>query len=80
MSFRKLPSFFFSSFIKKTPPRLQFFDIAANLADKTFSGYYYSKQCHDSDIDAIIERAQNEGCDRLLIVGTSTNLLSKQTS
>ena len=55
--------------INKSKPKLQFFDIAANLSDKTFSGYYYDKQCHDSDVDAVIERALNEGCDRLLLVG-----------
>jgi len=61
-------SFLFSHF-QKTNPKLRFFDIAANLADKSFSGYYYDKKSHDSDVDAVIERAQNEGCDRLLIVG-----------
>ena len=61
-------NFRFSTF-RKVKPKLPFFDIAANLADKTFSGYYYDKKTHDSDVDAVIERAQNEGCDRLLIVG-----------
>lgn len=69
MSFYKVSRFFFSSYLKKNKPKLQFFDIAANLADKSFSGFYYGKQCHENDLDAIIERAQNEGCDRLLIVG-----------
>lgn len=69
MSFHKASRIFFSSYLKKIKPKLQFFDIAANLADKSFSGYYYGKQWHENDIDAIIERAQNEGCDRLLIVG-----------
>ena len=69
-----LKTFFFKSNfrfsnLRKAKPKLPFFDIAANLADKSFSGYYYDKKTHDSDVDAVIERAQNEGCDRLLIVG-----------
>lgn len=70
MKIIKISHFFSNSFktISKAP-KLRFFDIAANLADKTFSGFYYGKQCHESDVDAVIERAQNEGCDRLLIVG-----------
>ncbi len=57
----------FSSFQKAS--RLKFFDIAANLADKSFSGFYYEKKWHDSDVDEVIKRAENDGCDRLLIVG-----------
>lgn len=64
-----LKSLFAFTRLAKTSPKLKFFDIAANLADKSFSGHYYDKKCHDSDVEAVIERAQNEGCDRLLIVG-----------
>lgn len=63
----KIIKFSFSSSQKST--RLKFFDIAANLADKSFSGIYYEKKWHDSDVDEVIKRAENDGCDRLLIVG-----------
>ena len=49
--------------------KFRFFDIAANLADGQFSGTYNGKQYHESDIDDVIQRARDVGCERLLIVG-----------
>lgn len=68
MNFFKFPRFLFTTIVQKKS-KFRFFDIAANLADDVFSGIYYEKQSHESDLDSIIERAQNEGCDRMLIVG-----------
>lgn len=42
------------------------FDIAANLSDERFRGEYYGKQCHDSDFDKVIERANMFGVKKLL--------------
>lgn len=55
--------------LKKNISQIKFFDIAANLADKTFSGYYYDKKCHEKDVDDVIQRSLDMGCDKLLIVG-----------
>ncbi|KRX00520.1 hypothetical protein PPERSA_06163 [Pseudocohnilembus persalinus] len=54
---------------KQIQKKLRFFDIAANLADLQFSGNYYDKQRHPNDIEQVIKRSQEIGCDRLLIVG-----------
>lgn len=47
--------------------RIQLFDIAANLTDDQFSGKYHHKQHHPTDIDDVIKRAENVGCQHLLI-------------
>ena len=49
--------------------KFRFFDIAANLADSQFSGEYHGKKVHESDIDDVLQRAKDIGCDKLLIVG-----------
>lgn len=52
-----------------TKNKLRFFDIAANLCDDQFKGQYYDKKHHDSDVDDVIKRAEEIGCDRFLFVG-----------
>ena len=59
--------------ISKTVKNLRFFDIAANLADGQYSGEYYGKKHHENDVDQVITRANQIGCDRLLIVGGYIN-------
>lgn len=49
--------------------KIRLFDIAANLADSQFKGEYFGKQYHDSDIDLVFERCQENNVDKLLIVG-----------
>ena len=48
---------------------VRLFDIAANLADGQFKGKYFGKKYHDSDFDEVIERCNENGVDKLLIVG-----------
>lgn len=48
---------------------LKFFDIAANLADDKFKGKYFNKTYHKPDLDAVIQRADEYGVDKLLVVG-----------
>lgn len=44
----------------------KYFDVAANLCDKQFSGFYYKSQRHDPDHDVVIERARKVGVDKFL--------------
>lgn len=46
---------------------MRFFDVAANLGSSQFSGVYKGKKVHDSDIKDVISRAENVGCDHLLL-------------
>ena len=39
------------------------------ILDHQFDGYYYGKKKHESDIADILERCEENGVDRLLIVG-----------
>ena len=48
---------------------VRFFDIAANLSDSQFKGKYFGKKHHDSDFEDVIERCNENGVDKLLIVG-----------
>ena len=41
--------------------RYNFFDIAANLSDGQFAGEYFGKKYHESDLEAVIERASVVG-------------------
>ena len=47
--------------------KFRFFDIAANLCDSQFQGMYYGKKYHESDVDCVIERANESGVDALLL-------------
>ena len=51
----------------KTGPK--YFDIAANLTDGMFKGKYFGKQNHDPDLDEVLARCDQNGVDKLLIVG-----------
>lgn len=51
--------------------KLRFFDIAANLSHGQFAGNYKGHQMHPSDLDDVLKRATDIGCDRLLITASS---------
>lgn len=55
----------------------RYYDIGFNLADRMFQGQYNGSQKHQSDLDAVIDRAQLFGVDRMLITA-STLAESKQ--
>jgi len=53
--------------------KIRYFDIAANLASGIYAGYYkgYRGQVHNIDLDDVLQRAKDVGCDRLLISSSS---------
>ena len=58
--------------ISNTNSQIRYFDIAANLASGMYSGYYkgFRGAMHRPDVDDVLHRAQEVGCDRLLISST----------
>lgn len=49
--------------------KLRFFDIAANLASEHFYGIYNGKVTHTEDVQDVIARAEQIGCNHFLFVG-----------
>ncbi|KAI9723498.1 MAG: hypothetical protein M1828_004228 [Chrysothrix sp. TS-e1954] len=48
----------------------RFVDVGVNLTDPCFRGEYRGKQRHDDDLTEVMKRAQQAGCERLLITGS----------
>jgi TatD DNase family protein len=48
-------------------PKLQFYDIAANLSDDQFKGIYNGKSKHPEDYQKIFQRCQDFNVSHLLI-------------
>lgn len=44
--------------------------MAINLADPIFRGNYRGKQSHPDDLKAVVSRAQEVGCAKLVITGS----------
>ena len=49
----------------------RFIDIGANLLDGMFYGNYRGKQCHEADVDAVLNRAADAGVERLIVTAGS---------
>ena len=50
-------------------------DIAANLTDPAFQGFYFGKQYHESDIDKVLERAAQNGVEKTIVtIGNVSDL------
>ncbi|KAJ0088804.1 hypothetical protein Patl1_32735 [Pistacia atlantica] len=49
-------------------------DIAVNFTDGMFKGMYHGKQCHVSDIAAVLNRAWSAGVDRIINIVSNVNL------
>ncbi|KKK14685.1 deoxyribonuclease Tat-D [Aspergillus rambellii] len=49
---------------------LRYVDIGINLSDPVFQGNYHGKQVHDSDLDDIIQRARDVGCEKFMVTGS----------
>lgn len=47
-----------------------FYQIGINLADPIFRGKYYGTQRHTDDLRAVVSRAQEVGCDKLIVTGS----------
>ena len=45
--------------------------IGINLADPIFRGRYHGKQRHPDDLGAVIQRAAEVGCTKLIVTGSS---------
>ncbi|KAH8677562.1 TatD family hydrolase [Xylariales sp. PMI_506] len=50
--------------------RPRFIDIGINLADPIFRGKYHGTQRHPDDLSAVISRAEEVGCTKLIITGS----------
>ncbi|KAI1341777.1 hypothetical protein F5Y15DRAFT_347302 [Xylariaceae sp. FL0016] len=48
----------------------RYIDIGINLADPVFRGRYHGVQRHPDDLDAVISRGQEVGCQKLIITGS----------
>ncbi|KAF5750594.1 putative deoxyribonuclease TATDN1-like [Tripterygium wilfordii] len=50
---------------------IRMIDIAVNFTDGMFKGIYNGKQCHATDIAAVLSRAWSTGVDRIIVTGGS---------
>ncbi|XXG97429.1 ribonucleotide-diphosphate reductase subunit rnr1 [Hypoxylon texense] len=48
----------------------RYIDIGINLADPIFRGQYHGTQRHPDDLSAVVSRAQEVGCQKLIITGS----------
>ncbi|KAF3012022.1 hypothetical protein E8E14_006489 [Neopestalotiopsis sp. 37M] len=48
----------------------RYIDIGINLADPIFRGKYHGTQRHPDDLDAVVSRAREVGCSKLIITGS----------
>ncbi|KAF4343164.1 DNase [Fusarium beomiforme] len=48
----------------------RYIDIGINLTDPIFRGKYHGKERHPDDLDAIIGRARDVGCTKLIVTGS----------
>ncbi|KAI1328095.1 hypothetical protein F5Y16DRAFT_398742 [Xylariaceae sp. FL0255] len=48
----------------------RYIDIGINLADPIFQGIYHGKERHPDDLQAVIARAQEVGCEKLIVTGS----------
>ncbi|KAL2867899.1 3'-5'-exodeoxyribonuclease [Aspergillus lucknowensis] len=54
----------------ETKVTLKYVDIGINLSDPVFKGNYHGKQVHDNDLDDIIQRARDVGCQKFMVTGS----------
>ncbi|KAL2843973.1 hypothetical protein BJX68DRAFT_243412 [Aspergillus pseudodeflectus] len=60
----------FSSRMGDTSTSLRYVDIGINLSDPVFKGNYHGKQVHENDLDDIIQRARDVGCQKFMVTGS----------
>ncbi|KAK6819783.1 hypothetical protein RU639_007190 [Aspergillus parasiticus] len=53
-----------------TSKPLRYVDIGINFSDPVFRGEYHGKQVHESDLDDIIQRAREVGCEKFMVTGS----------
>lgn len=44
--------------------------IGINLSDPMFAGSYHGKQAHEADLDDVIQRAKDVGCEKFMVTGS----------
>lgn len=44
--------------------------IGINFSDPVFRGEYHGRQVHESDLDDIIQRAREVGCEKFMVTGS----------
>ncbi|KAJ5081987.1 Deoxyribonuclease Tat-D [Penicillium argentinense] len=49
---------------------LRYVDIGINLSDPMFQGHYHGKKAHDGDLDDVIQRAKDIGCEKFMVTGS----------
>ncbi|TPX09986.1 uncharacterized protein E0L32_008833 [Thyridium curvatum] len=49
----------------------RYIDIGINLADPIFRGRYHGKQRHPDDLKAVVQRAKDVGCTKMIVTGSS---------
>ncbi|PHH91933.1 hypothetical protein CDD83_9718 [Cordyceps sp. RAO-2017] len=55
---------------ERPPYTPRYIDIGINLADPIFRGRYHGTQRHPDDLDAVISRARQVGCSKLMVTGS----------
>lgn len=48
----------------------RYVDIGINLADRVYRGQYRGNQKHPDDLEAVVDRAKQVGCTKLLVTGS----------
>ncbi|KAF2369099.1 Metal-dependent hydrolase [Trinorchestia longiramus] len=49
----------------------KFIDIGANLCDGMYQGEYHGSKKHTPDLDAVLDRAEKAGLQKIIITGTN---------
>ncbi|GFO07299.1 3'-5' ssDNA/RNA exonuclease tatd [Plakobranchus ocellatus] len=58
--------------IKNRPKSaMKFIDIGANLSDGVYQGRYHGKQVHEDDLASVINRAKENGVEKIIVTGGS---------
>ncbi|CZT12608.1 related to deoxyribonuclease [Rhynchosporium graminicola] len=48
----------------------RFVDIGINLTDPVYNGIYFDKPRHEDDLSAVVQRAIDIGCEKLIVTGS----------
>ncbi|KLU80964.1 hypothetical protein MAPG_00060, partial [Magnaporthiopsis poae ATCC 64411] len=57
--------------VTKAPYKPRYVDIGINLADPIYRGRSGGKQRHPDDLHAVVQRAKDVGCTKLIVTGSS---------
>ncbi|KAI1471708.1 uncharacterized protein F4812DRAFT_455817 [Daldinia caldariorum] len=59
-----------SGLTQETTYKPRYLDIGINLADPIFRGQYHGTQRHPDDLSAVVSRAREVGCHKLIVTGS----------